>query len=41
METYLLNPDWQERFPLALVGLGASFCAGYVTGIRNLLLSDV
>ena len=22
METYLLNPDWQERFPLALVGSG-------------------
>lgn len=22
VETYLLNPDWQERFPLALVGSG-------------------
>ena len=22
LETYLLNPDWQERFPLALVGSG-------------------
>ena len=22
METYLLNPDWQERFPLALAGSG-------------------
>src|SRR5438046_8514107 len=22
METYLLNPDWQERFPLGLVGSG-------------------
>jgi hypothetical protein len=24
VETYLLNPDWQERFPLALVGSGES-----------------